>query len=49
MLKKIEKNVMATLFEDMKKKKSRLKTYLFRSVYKDWTVSLITVHGLALS
>ena len=24
--------------------KSRLKTYLFRSVYKDWTVSLITVH-----
>ena len=23
---------------------SRLKTYLFRSVYKDWTVSLITVH-----
>ena len=23
--------------------KSRLKTYLFRSVYKDWTVSLITV------
>ena len=24
--------------------KSRLKTYLFRSVYIDWTVSLITVH-----
>ena len=24
--------------------KSRLKTYLFRSVYKDWTASLITVH-----
>ena len=24
--------------------KSRLKTYLFRSVYKNWTVSLITVH-----
>ena len=24
--------------------KSRLKTYLFRSVYKDLTVSLITVH-----
>ena len=24
--------------------KSRLKTYLFRSIYKDWTVSLITVH-----
>ena len=24
--------------------KSRLKTYLFRSVYKDWTVSLIIVH-----
>ena len=24
--------------------KSRLKTYLFCSVYKDWTVSLITVH-----
>ena len=24
--------------------KSRLKTYLSRSVYKDWTVSLITVH-----
>ena len=24
--------------------KSRLKKYLFRSVYKDWTVSLITVH-----
>ena len=24
--------------------KSRLKTYLFRSVYKDWIVSLITVH-----
>ena len=24
--------------------KSRLKTYLFRSVYKDWTFSLITVH-----
>ena len=24
--------------------KSRLKTYLFRSVYKDWTVSLITVN-----
>ena len=24
--------------------KSCLKTYLFRSVYKDWTVSLITVH-----
>ena len=24
--------------------KFRLKTYLFRSVYKDWTVSLITVH-----
>ena len=24
--------------------KSRLKAYLFRSVYKDWTVSLITVH-----
>ena len=24
--------------------KSRLKTYLFHSVYKDWTVSLITVH-----
>ena len=24
--------------------KSRLKTYLFRSVYKDGTVSLITVH-----
>ena len=24
--------------------KSRLKTYLFRSVYKDWTVSLVTVH-----
>ena len=24
--------------------KSRLKTYLFRSDYKDWTVSLITVH-----
>ena len=24
--------------------KSRLKTYLFRSVYKGWTVSLITVH-----
>ena len=24
--------------------KSRLKTYLFRSVYKHWTVSLITVH-----
>ena len=24
--------------------KSRLKTYLFRLVYKDWTVSLITVH-----
>ena len=23
---------------------SRLKTYLFRSVYKDWTFSLITVH-----
>ena len=23
---------------------SRLKTYLFRSAYKDWTVSLITVH-----
>ena len=23
---------------------SRLKTYLFRSVYKDWTVSLITIH-----
>ena len=23
---------------------SRLKTYLFRSVYKDWTLSLITVH-----
>ena len=24
--------------------KSRLKTYLFRSVYEDWTLSLITVH-----
>ena len=24
--------------------KCRLKTYLFRSVYKDWTFSLITVH-----
>ena len=24
--------------------KSRLKTYLFHSVYKDWTASLITVH-----
>ena len=24
--------------------KSRLKTYLFRSVYKDWTFSLITVY-----
>ena len=24
--------------------KSRLKTYLFRSIYKDWTVFLITVH-----
>ena len=24
--------------------KSRLKTYLFRSIYKDWAVSLITVH-----
>ena len=24
--------------------KSRLKTYLFRSVYNDWTLSLITVH-----
>ena len=24
--------------------KSRLKTYVFRSVYKDWTVSLITLH-----
>ena len=24
--------------------KSRLKTYLFRSVFKDWTLSLITVH-----
>ena len=37
--------------------RSRLKTYLFRSAYKDWTVSLITVHmcmvwpchGLAMS
>ena len=26
--------------------KSRLKTYLFRSVYKDWSVSLITVRLL---
>ena len=28
--------------------KSRLMTYLFRTIYKDRTVSLITVHGLAL-
>ena len=30
--------------QSLSSSKSRLKTYLFRSVYKDWTLSLITVN-----